>query len=239
MKIAATSERDRHALLQRAGVPVPHLLVQAARDNGQVVRLFECLDTIGVDIGDPTEVSELLQVLAQLNAVDAGREVPPLPAGRPEAEFTESVQRALRTVVDLGLRRDLHVEPWMAAYANAKRQGTPMPRALTHGEFYFQQVGRRNDGPLVVFDLATVGWRPRFSDLCSILAPIAAGAGETERKTFRRYLTMLQDLGAAVPDVADAFFELRWLRVLSGFESLPWLTSSYKDPHLVSAEVTP
>lgn len=232
VKIAHESERDRHPVLEREGVPVPQLLAHAVRADGQVVLVYECLDTIGIDVGDPTEVGELIQVAALLNAVQVDADLAPLPAGQPEAEFTETVRLALHTVIDLGLRPDLDVEAWMEIYDRAKARCGLMPRSLTHGEFYFQQVGRRNEGPLVVFDLATVGCRPRFSDVCNILAPLATGAGESELSTLGRYLRLLKDAGVSVPAVDAAFLELRWLRALSGFETLPWLTKSYTDPDI-------
>ena len=224
VKVATTSERERHALLERAGVPVPRLLIVTDRDD-QLVLVFECLDVIGVDLSDRTEVAELLCVVARLNAIDAdAAEAPPLPAGRPEAEFTESVQQALHIVADLGFRHDVPVEPWLAAYSGSKRRAAAMPQAVTHGEFYFQHVGRRAGGPLVVLDHATVGWRPRFSDLCGIVAPIADGGNASESDIVGQYLERLQLLGVAIPSLADAMVELRWLRVLNAFQSLPWLT---------------
>ena len=230
IKLATTAERDRHTLLQAARVPVPRLLAAIERSDGQLVLVFEFLDTIGIDTSDRAEVDELLGVVARMNAAEAAGEVPPLRRGRPEAEFTESVRRALGAVVDLGLAIHPEIESWLRAYFDSKRRVVAMPQALTHGEFYFQQVGRSGRGPLVVLDHATVALRARFSDLCSILAPLATHS--TESEIFGRYLTHVRALGVATPDHTEAFEELRWLRILTTFQSLPWLTESYNNPHL-------
>lgn len=233
VKIADRSELDRYALVERAGVPVPRLLTEIPRGDEETVLVFEFLDTIGVDTRNPAEVAELLRILAELNSVPlSSHDVASLPTGRPEAEFTASVRHALLEVAGMGHERDVRVEAWLAAYSAAKRRAASMPRALTHGEFYFQQVGRRHGGPLVLFDLATLGPRPRFSDMSNVLSSLAAGTGTAESDVFHKYLRELSARGVAVPPADEAFLELRWLRVLTGFESLPWLTSNYNEPEL-------
>ena len=232
VKLVLTPERDTHAMLRRAGVPVPRLLAEAARGDDRAVLVFEFLGTVGIDTSDPAEVVELLELVARLNAVDvrAAGQLPPLPPGQPDAVFTASIVDALTQIRERGRRRALDVEQWLGAYALAGERAASMPGALTHGELYFQQVGRRAEGPLVLLDVATVHRRPRFSDVSSILAPLAAGLGETEADTLRRYLRALEGRGVAVPPVADALVELRWLRVHRAFQSLPWLTKSSTDP---------
>lgn len=231
VKRAAMAERDRYLVLQKQGVPLPRLLAGVVRDD-HLVLVFEFLDAIGVDVSDPDEVDELLRLVARLNAVDAAAatRLSALAPGRPEAEFTESVLRALIHVADLDLLRVLEPDTWLSAYVDSKRRASSMPQGLTHGEFYFQQVGRRADGPLLVLDVATVALRPRFSDMCSILAPLARGT--TEADIFARYLESLHALGVERFDPSDALAELRWLRILNAFQSLPWLTRSYNDPEL-------
>ncbi len=46
------------------------------------------------------------------------------------------------------------VPRWLDAYFETKQACVQMPKALTHGEMYFQQVGRSGGGALVLFDLA-------------------------------------------------------------------------------------
>ena len=120
----------------------------------------------------------------------------------------------------------------MDIYAGAKRWVAAMPTAVTHGEMYFQQVGRRQEGSLRMFDLATVGVRPRFSDLCSLVSGIARECALDEIDVFADYLVQLTLAGAAAPNVHDGLRELRCLRVLSCCQSLPWLVRSLNGPHL-------
>jgi hypothetical protein len=117
-------------------------------------------------------------------------------------------------------------------YAGARRWAAAMPTAVTHGEMYFQHVGRQREGSLRMFDLATVGVRPRFSDLCSLIRGIARECALDEIDVIAGYLAQLARAGAAAPSVEEGLRELRRLRVLSCFQSLPWLVRSLDDPHL-------
>ena len=83
-----------------------------------------------------------------------------------------------------------------------------------------------------MFDLATVGVRPRFSDLCSLVSGIARECASDEIDVIADYLVQLTLAGAAAPSVHEGLRELRRLRVLSCCQSLPWLVRSLDDPHL-------
>ena len=229
VKRATRAERDRYDILRRAQVPIPELLAVVDRGGDDVVLVFEFLDRIGIDVRDPTDVTELLELIAHLSLVRPSSAEPPLPRGQVEAAFHLAVRDALRHIVD-----DRHVESWMAAYHRADAAAARMPQALSHGELYFQQVGRRERGRLVVFDLATVGRRPRFWDVAGVVAPIASGLAEPEATTFDRYLDVLVALGATGPDADadEAFLEMRWLRALRSFQALPWVVGSRDDPEL-------
>jgi hypothetical protein len=233
---ASAREADRHAQLEAAGVPVSRLLFDVEASDGDHVLGFEFLDTIGIDFDSSKEIAELLTLVATLNAVPAsalgGSPNPPL--GRPEAEFTASMERALMTAQSMGLLRwaALEVSEWLDLYAKAMRWATSMPAAVTHGEMYFQQVGRAAGGSLVVVDLATVGIRPRFSDLCNVTRGLGELTDWDETEVLCIYLDALRAAGVATPTVVDGLDELRRLRVLNGLQSMPWLTGALHDPGL-------
>jgi hypothetical protein len=145
------------------------------------------------------------------------------------------VRAAVTEVAAMDRFRHLRVDvdPWMDEYAASKRTADAMPLALTHGQMYFQQVGRRSGGPLVLFDLATLDVRPRFSDLCSLVGGLADRVDVDEPSILERYLEQLRVAGAeGVPDLAVAWRELRALRALSGFQTLPWMVSAHRDPDI-------
>lgn len=229
-------EARRHGQLSAAGVPLPRLLWRTELPDREDVLGFEFLDTIGIDFVSDDEVSELLTLLARLNAVAPralGESANP-PAGRPEAEFTALVRDALAVARSGGLLdwAPRSIDEWLALYRDAKSWAARMPTAVTHGEMYFQQVGRAKSGPLVMFDLATVGLRPRFADLGSVIRGLVERGGE-EVQLIGCYLGALLDVGHRdTIDATDAIEELRRLRVLGAFQSLPWLTRSVDDPDL-------
>jgi hypothetical protein len=234
----AACEAERHAQLVAEGVPVPRLLCDVELADGDHVLCFEFLDTVGVDF-TADQIAELLTLVATLNAVPPAAlgAFPSPPSGRPETDFTAGVEAALTAAAGLLSWASLTTGDWLDLYQEAKRWARRMPTAVTHGEMYFQQVGRARTGPLVVFDLATVGLRPRFSDLCSLLRGLAAH-GRDERSLLENYLDVLQSAGATAPPVTDAVDELRRLRVLGAFQSLPWLTRSLDDPDLGPTALT-
>lgn len=236
VKHSPALEADRHVQLAAAGVPLPRLLLTADAATGNQVLGFEFLDTIGIDFESSDEVRELLALVATLNAVDpaalGGASTPP--PGRPEAEFTAGVERALVTARSMSLLdwASMEVSDWLEVYREAKGWAASMPRAVTHGEMYFQQVGRAGNGPLVIFDLATVGVRPRFFDLCSLVRGLVRYAADDEAAVLAAYLDALTAASVTVPSVLDSLDELRRLRVLSCFQSLPWLARSLDNPEL-------
>ena len=234
VKLATAREAEISADLAAAGVPVPSLLFDVPRTDSTHVLGFEFLDTIGIDFAAAADVTELLAVIVALNACSpavVGLSADP-PPGRPEAEFTESVKSALVFVESLHLLEWVTAAELMDVFAEAKCWAAAMPTAVTHGEMYFQHVGRRRDGPLRMFDLATVGVRPRFSDLCSLVSGIARESASDEIDVIADYLSQLMLAGTPAPSVHEGLRELRRLRVLSCCKSLPWLVRSLDDPHL-------
>jgi hypothetical protein len=141
------------------------------------------------------------------------------------------VERALEHLRQLAPFRDHQIG--IERYHEAKRACAGIPSALTHGELSFQQVGRRADGTLVVFDLATLGLRPRLDDLCTVVPALAAHTGTDEGELLATYLDELAARGTDdVPKPDVAAHELRRLRILGAFQSLPWLVRAHADPEL-------
>ncbi len=177
---------------------VPRLLCDIELSDGDHVLGFEFLDTIRIDFTSSDEIAELLTLVATLNAVSPSAlgESPSPPGGRPEAEFTASVETALMTARSAGLLSwaPLMIEDWLDLYRDAKRWAQEMPVAVTHGEMYFQQVGRAGTGPLVIFDLATVGLRPRFFDICSLTRGLTDRGGD-ETALLECYMDALRAAG--------------------------------------------
>jgi hypothetical protein len=101
-----------------------------------------------------------------------------------------------------------------------------MPRALSHGELYFQQVGwsdRNGTRTLVLFDLATLARTPRFSDIAGILPLLAQESGEPELELFEIYLDSLRQFSGQRQPVRQAVRELRLIRTADLCAALPWL----------------
>ena len=233
VKRTTASEARWYRLLTARGVPLPQLHAQVERD-GAVVIVLEFLPTIGVQFEAAHDVADLLQLIARLNAVVLEAPVPDAPQGIADATFTEMVQEALNELARMASFADLGIEPgtWLGAYLQTKDRCAELPTALTHGELSFQQVGRRSDGTLVVFDLATVAVRPRFFDIAGILTTLAERTGVAERALLADHLRALEANGAEAPQIDDALTELRVVRANRAFESLPWLVRSHADPEI-------
>ncbi|GAA1843584.1 hypothetical protein ACFFOM_04080 [Microlunatus capsulatus] len=220
-------EGERHRFLARRGVPVPRLAVCVEREHEEVLGL-ELLPTIGVARAD---VDDLLRLTAALNAVT---DVPPAIArtrpGQPQDTFERLLARALDRV------GALHAEhagaPWLDTYRRALPVHRGLPRALTHGELAVQQVGRTEDGMLVVLDLATLAERARFADIANLLAAPGLTAAPTDRALFVAYLGHLAGPGRVPSPVEDAWTELQLTRFVQGVEALPWHVGPGRDAEL-------
>ncbi|GAB3421434.1 phosphotransferase [Flindersiella endophytica] len=212
-------EAGRYRALAGTEVPVPRLLrVVEDRPPVEVIAL-ECLSRVGVDLGSDCEVSELLRVTAVLNAA---RPAVALAAGggTPQASFEASVRAAIQEVAAGEADR------WWDAYRRSAAEVDAMPTALCHGEFYFHQVGwavRDGEAALVVFDLETLAYRPRFADIGSILFPLAEATGRTQRELLAAYLGELRRHTGVGVEVEVAFAELRTFRWVDACWGLPWL----------------
>jgi hypothetical protein len=217
-------EAGRYRALAGTGVPVPRLLRVVERPSVEVI-VLECLSRVGVDFGSGAEVAELLRVTAMLNAARPAVALP-TGGGTPQAEFEASVYAALAEVAG----RD--ADRWWAAYRRAVPRVDGMPTALCHGEFFFHQVGwavRGGEPALVVFDLETLAYRPRFADIGSILWPLAEGTGRAQEELLTAYLGELRRYAGVAVDVGAALAELRLFRWVDACWGLPWLLRQHAE----------
>jgi hypothetical protein len=224
-------ESDNYAFLAHVGVPTPRLLTTVARQIGEVI-VTEFLSRIGIDVGSLIEVTELLALLARLNAV---RTPPGAFVSRPGTprERMDALRKAGLARLALDPRARVDVDRWFEAFAAARETVPRMPLALTHNEFSFQQAGwarRGHDSALVIFDLATMGHHPRFADLTSILPVVATGTSYMEIELLDIYLGFLQDFTGVKIDVVEAMQELRLFRIYGQFSALYWLTHDVYEP---------
>jgi hypothetical protein len=212
--------------LARHGAPTPRLLCAIARGSTEII-VLEFLPRIGIDFAAGDEVAALLRAVAALNAV------PPTPAlsaagasTTPPEVFDARVRSALETAAAWPARpHGMDVDRWFAGYRRAQAALAAMPMAVSHGELYFQQVGwveRRARPALVLFDFETLGWRPRLTDIASILRGLTAGTGASERALLGAYLDEVRRRTGTALDVDDAFTELRLVRLVDSCWSLPW-----------------
>ncbi|MBA8793948.1 hypothetical protein FHX74_001553 [Friedmanniella endophytica] len=217
-------EAPRYRLLAEAGVPVPRLHAAVDRGGAEVLVLDE-LPVVGLERDD---VDPALGLLARLaSRQDAPAELAPPPAGSDQATFEVSLAAALaridREQPGSGTTR------WLATYRRLLPEYRALPTALSHGELAAHQFGRTDQGRLVVFDLATVGRRPRFFDLAAIIGVLADLAGRSEQTLLDDYLGRLHRLGVDPGTTPQAEAELRVTRFVGVLETVPWLVSLAAD----------
>ena len=213
-------EAETYRYLAGRGFSVSDLLICLDRADHEVMGL-EFLPSIGLQ---PSDLDDVLQLVAALNSIDdAPATIATTPVGMAQAEFEELLGAAAEDVARgwPEHRPDL----WVDLYRRAVHVHGQLPRALTHGELAAQQVGRTRDGRLVVFDLATVGERPRFADLANVLQLLVRLSGVDERSVLSQYLRHLSAVGGPRCSVEQALGELRLTRFVQELEALPWRTS--------------
>lgn len=216
-------EAGRYRALAGSAVPTPRLLQAMVLPPVEIL-VLECLDRIGIDVGSSGEVVELLRLVAALNSARPSVRLTAGP-GAPQADFDAGVLSAMRSL-------PVEADRWYAAYRSAVAKVAGMPTALCHGEFYFQQVGwaRREGGlTLVVFDLETLGYRPRFADVGSVLYALAAETGRSQAELLSVYLDELQQRTGASVGVEAALSELRVFRWVNACWGLPWLLRQHAE----------
>lgn len=218
-------ESEKYAFLARHDVPTPRLLGSVARDGGEVI-VTEFLPRIGINFDAPSEIDDLLRLLARLNSVqvrpDTFHAGPGMPREQMDARRKTALARLAtdpRTGVDVGR--------WFEAFRAARDIVDVMPLALAHGEFSFQQSGwsnRDDDETLVILDLATMALHPRFADLVSILPAIASETGRPEIELLDLYLTFVMRFTGVAVSPQEAMRELRVFRIYDRISALYWLT---------------
>jgi hypothetical protein len=217
-------EAAKYRFLSSHGVPTPELLAAIYRNQVEVL-VLEFLPTIGVDFHSSSQIHDLLELVARLNSVATESYNPAPRQGVRQADFDARVKAALTKVL-LEPAGMVDADRWFQGYRIARDALASMPRALRHGELYFQQVGwsdRNSTGRLVMFDLATLARGPRFSDIASILPLLAQESGEPELNLFETYLGSLRQFTGLRPPLRQAVRELRLMRVADVCSALPWL----------------
>lgn len=231
------AEAARYRFLAERGVPTPRLLAAVARGQREIV-VLEFLPAIGIDVGSPSDVQALLDLVADLNAVQGVPTdiVPPPrpPQPRADAVFDAGVLAALREAARTDDAGGV-VDPtrWFEAYRAAQQAYALLPQALIHGQFAFQQVGwadRESGRQLVVFDLETLGFSARFGDVANVLESLAAGLGCAQAELFAHYLARYAWRAGTDFNVDHALRELHLTRLTESFWTLPWLVSEVREP---------
>jgi hypothetical protein len=229
-------EAQKYRALASFGIPTPRVLKAIHKNNVEIL-LLEILPKIGIDFHAPDEVTSLLHLAAQVNAIQNPPVVFTSPAqGIPQTEFDELVRAALLEVAqDRSLPVAVDVARWFSAYQVAQTACKSLPTAVNHNQFYFQQVGwAQRDGveQLVIFDLETMFLSPRFSDIAGILPALALYTGRQERELFKIYFDRVSELTHQEPGMDEAFHEMKLLQIRDTFYSLPWLVDMAKKPDL-------
>lgn len=211
-------EAQRYRFLTAHDVAVPHLEVCVEREDEEVLGL-QFLPSVGTG---PADVDDVLRLVASLNSlthVPAG--VGSTPPGLPRTQFELLIARTLERISSA--HPDHEAATWFDTYRRAALLYRQLPTALTHGELAPQQLGRTEEGALVMFDLATTGLRPRLADIAQLLTTLAQLAGTDERTILGGYLSHLtRQSRATTPLDEQIWAELRLTRFVQGIEALPW-----------------
>ena len=67
-----------------------------------------------------------------------------------------------------------------------------------------------------------MGLRPRFTDIATTLAGLAAYSGRDERVLFAGYLEAVRGLTGVALDEAEAWNEVLPVRTVDAYQGLPW-----------------
>lgn len=231
------AEAQKFQALAACGIPTPTLLATIQRNGAEII-VLEFLPKIGIAFDSNVEVTALLQLMAQLNAIQPPPSIFNLPQqdSPPEAAtaFDENVFATLTELShDLTLPNMIDAKRYFEAYLLAQRACHAMPVAVNHGQLFFQQVGWAQRGTtqqLVFFDLETMWLHPRFTDLASILYSLAVFTGRTEAALFEIYFDRLRELISLNLNIDTAYKEFRLLRITESCYSLPWLVDATRQP---------
>lgn len=218
-------EGQKYRFLASLGIPTPHLLASIGKDDTEVI-LLEFLPRIGIDFHSPREVNDLLDLVAQFNAIqDAPALFKPSP-GVLQAEFDERVKAALMEIVqDRSIPITIDIPRWLDIYRIVRTACKSMPLAVSHNELSFQQVGwTQRDGraQLVLFDLETLWLSPRFTDIAGILPRLSKYTGQNQIELFKIYLDRLRERIPLRLEVEAVLQEVKLVQIKDAFDSLPW-----------------
>ncbi|HEX3816096.1 MAG TPA: hypothetical protein VHX59_24935 [Mycobacteriales bacterium] len=216
------TEAAKHRFLAAHGVPTPALRHTIERPGAETL-IFEFLPIIGIE---PAAADELVALIAGLNAVQAPPNAlfQPNP-GLPKAEFDVGVRTALQRLAgNAATARFVRPDRWFRSYKRVGEVVTTLPVALNHGELHYQQVGRSTrDSVLVLFDLETTALLQRFTDIADMLPSLSMFTGRSEHDLFAVYLRELRRSTGVALEESAALRELRLVRAVRLFWSLPWL----------------
>jgi hypothetical protein len=237
---AAQFEAAKYRYLASKDFPTPRLLCVVRKGDAEIV-LLEFLPVIGINFRDASEVESLLHLAAQLSALPQPQGLLVESPGMPQDEFDRHVHAALvKLAQDRTWGFEIDVPRWFSAYQVAQEAHAAMPKAVSHNQFHFQQVGwahRGDNRELVMFDLQTLGLNSRFSDVSGVLRPLAVFSGRDEVELFTIYLERLRQLQRIELGLDEALHEFRLVRVSEECASLQWYLSQLKpdgEPGVIS-----
>lgn len=210
-------EIAKYRYLLERGAPVAPLLGSAATAAGEIM-ILPFLPIIGTTAD---EVDDLLDLMAKLNCIGD----PPEDLFRPPPGTPGYEQRIREALADL-LPAAEDANRWFDAYQQAIVASNGIPLALNHNELSYQQVGwleSEDQRELVAFDLETMSLRPLYTDLAGLLPSLAGQTGRPEQELFRVYLAKLDRRTDKTTDPHLGWNQLRTLRIVRTFDSLPWL----------------
>lgn len=217
-RTGAEVQKYRYLATKRA--PVAPMIGAVDSSDGEVL-ILDFLPRIGTT---PEESNQLLDLIARLNAIDVPAADPFRP-GPGDPDYGRQIQEALTVLLPRAVCEAGGPYRWFEAYQAASRLAADMSVALNHGELAFQQVGWTAPpaSELVMFDLETMALLPRYVDIASVLAPLAARTGRSERELFDRYLRSFAQHAGGVPGRDTAWNSMLVVRIVRTFEALPWL----------------
>ncbi len=213
-------EAERYRFLAGRGISVPDVALCVERE-GEEVLAVQFVPSVGVVAID---VDELVELVAALNSLtDVPCAIAATRPGMVQSEFEQLLARALDEIS--AVWPECRPGAWLEAYREAARIYLTLPQALTHGELAAQQVGRTEDGRLVLFDLATVGSRARLADIANLLETLVQVSGQDEQTVLGHYLHHLSSASGSTGPTDQWWAELRLTRFVQELEALPWRVS--------------
>ena len=184
-------ESRHYKALAEHGVPVPRLYAVLALTEEQDILFVECLEPIrGRDpftdfFDDPESLLPFLRLAARLNATEPAREYA---ASLPRTDLASQVIKQIPTLEEIWSQaatgalgdavKNLCVDMSFALLRLQRQMGAlaeplkEMELALCHNDFWPDSCAWRHEPrELLLVDLETVGFAPRFSDITGVIGP--------------------------------------------------------------------